>query len=204
MRSNKKTDQTVAVEPTTIWNRTFISVFIANALLYFGEQMIQTLITSYAKYLGAVEVTIGLVASAFALTSIIFKVISAPAIDTYNRKYILFGAMVVIGISALGYAFSTNVTTVFGFRLLQGAGKAFTATCCLALATDALPKDKLAQGIGFFSLAQAICQALGPTIGKFIEGAFGFRVTFLVSATCLFVGAFCALNIKNSFVRTKK
>lgn len=191
-------------EPTKIWNRAFTSVFITNALLYVGEQMVQPLVSSYAKSLGATEVVIGMVASAFAVTAILFKIISAPAIDTYNKKYILFGAMITIFIAYMGYSFSDSVPVVMGFRLVQGAGKAFTATCCLAMATDALPKDRLGQGIGIFSLAQAMCQAIGPTIGKFLQNAFGFRVTFLVAAAFMITGAFCALNIKNHFVKTKQ
>lgn len=187
-----------------IWNRAFTSVFIANCMLYMGEQMVQTLITSYAKSLGATEIVIGMVGSAFALTAIIFKVISAPAIDTFNKKYILAGAMLIIFISTLGYSFATSVPVVFAFRLLQGVGKAFTATCCLAMATDALPPAKLGQGIGIFSLAQAIFQAIAPTIGKFIQSAVSFRATFLTAAACLLIGIICALNIKNDFVRTKK
>lgn len=187
-----------------IWNVAFTSVFIANCMLYLGEQMVQTLVTSYAKSLGAQEVIIGMVGSAFALTAIIFKVISAPAIDTYNKKYILCGAMLVIFTSCLGYSFAKSVPVVFGFRLLQGAGKAFTATCCLAMATDALPPSKLGQGLGVFSLAQAICQAIAPTIGKFVQSHFGFQMTFLLAAVCLLIGAICALNIRNDFARTKK
>lgn len=195
---------TLKKDPDKIWNVAFTSVFIANCMLYMGEQMVQTLVTSYAKSLGAGEVIIGIVGSAFALTAILFKVLSAPAIDTYNKKYILAAAMLVIFISCLGYSFASSVKVVFAFRLLQGAGKAFTATCCLAMATDALPPSKLGQGIGIFSLAQAICQAIAPTIGKFVQSSFGFRATFLLSAACLLCGAVCALNIRNDFVQTKK
>jgi len=56
-----------------IWNITFISVFITNSLMYVGQQMVQPLITSYAKELGAVEGIIGLIASAFTITSILLK-----------------------------------------------------------------------------------------------------------------------------------
>lgn len=192
------------VKTDKIWNAAFTLIFITNCLLYLGEQMVQPLITSYAKSLGATEVIVGMVASAFAITSIIFKIISAPAIDAFNKKYILFGSMMIIFFADLGYSFSSTVPAVFAFRLLQGTGKAFTATCALAMATDALPQAKLGQGIGIFSLAQAICQAIGPTVGKFTEGLFGFRVTFLLAAFFMVTGAVCSLNIKNVYVKTQK
>lgn len=192
----KKTEQ--------IWNVTFTCIFMANCLLYLGEQMVQPLITSYAKSLGATEVIVGMVASAFAFTSILFKIISAPAIDTFNKKYVLFGAMLVLFAADMGYSMASTVPVVFAFRLLQGVGKAFTATCCLAMATDALPASRLGQGIGIFSLAQAICQATAPTIGKFIQGLWGFRVTFLLAAFFMMAGAVCALNVRTEHVKTKK
>lgn len=118
------------------------------------------------------EVIVGMVASAFAITSILFKIISAPA--------------------------------VIAFRLLQGVGKAFTATCCLVMATDALPQSRLGQGIGIFSLAQAMCQAIGPTLGKFIQGTFTFQATFLMAAFFMIAGAVCVLNIRMDYVKTKQ
>lgn len=101
-----------------IWNLTFISVFITNGLMYVGQQMVQPLITSYAKELGAAETIIGVIASAFTITSILLKIFSAPAIDTFNRKYLLSGAMCVMGAAYLGFAVSHTVPAIFGFRLL--------------------------------------------------------------------------------------
>lgn len=187
-----------------IWNLTFISVFITNRLMYVGQQMVQPLITSYAKELGAAETIIGVIASAFTITSILLKIFSAPAIDTFNRKYLLSGAMCVMGAAYLGFAVSHTVPAIFGFRLLQGCGQAFTTSCCLALATDALPQDRLGQGIGIFTLAQAVCQAIGPTIGKYLQSIWGFQVTFFTAAVFMLTGAVCATQIRTKFVRTKK
>lgn len=204
MKTASKTYVNRLSEPTKIWNITFISVFLTNALMYLGQQMVQPLITSYAKSLGAAATIIGLVASAYTITSILLKVISAPAIDTYNKKYLLSGAMCVMGIAYLGFSFSKNVQTILGFRLLQGCGMAFTTSCCLALATDALPKDRIGQGIGIFTLAQSMCQAFGPTVGKFIQSYFGYQVTFWTAAVFMLTGSLCALMIQNRFKRTKK
>ena len=60
--NNKKT-----IRSDNIWNITFISVFITNGLMYIGQQMVQPLITSYAKEIGATGTIIGVIASAFLL-----------------------------------------------------------------------------------------------------------------------------------------
>lgn len=182
--------------PEKIWNRAFVSVFVANVAIFLSEQMIQALIAPYAEHLGATDVVMGVVASAFAITALLLKVVSAPAIDAFNKKYILFFSMLVLGVSSLGFGLSSTVTGVFVFRLLQGAAKAFTATCCLAMATDALPMNKLGQGIAMFSMGQAISQAVGPTIGKFVQWAMGYNFTFFLAAGIMVIGSLSALAIQ--------
>lgn len=185
-------------EPTKVWNLHFTCIFLANATMYLGQYMIQTLVTKYASTIGAEPATLALVASAFALTALIFKIFSGPLLDAFERKFIIFGAMLVLASAFLGYSFASSVKMVISFRLLQGAAQAFTATGYLALATDALPKDKLGSGLGIFTLAQSICMAISPTIGLAIANRFGFPVTFAVASVLVFCAAFLSLTIKPS------
>ena len=179
----------VSAAPGKIWNRQFILLFIANALMYLGQWTVQTLVTNYAKTLGATSTVLGIVASAFAVTAILFKIISGPALDQFRRKNILLAALSVVAVAYFGYSISRNVPMLILFRLLQGAGQAFTATCCLTLAADALPVDKLGEGIGMFSLAQAISQAVAPSLGLVIAEHFGFHMTFAFACLMIILSA---------------
>ncbi len=187
-----------------IFNSAFISVFITNMLLQLGQQMMNTLVAKYTDILGAKASTIGLVVGSFALSSLVFKIIAAPAIDTYNKKYILMGAMLIMAIAYGGYSFSNSVESVWVFRIIQGIGQAFTITCCLALASETLPAKKMGTGIAYFSLAQAMCQAIGPQVGLFMSRKFGYKATFAIGAAVMAIGAVSALRIKVHFIRIKK
>ena len=182
----------------TIWNQVYICVFCANILLFLGMQMVNTLVSKYADALGAAPTVVGVVSSLFALTALIFKVFSGPAIDAFNRKWILIAAILVIAISFAGFSLSVNVEMLFAFRLLQGCGQAFTATCCLAMAADALPAERFGVGIGTFTLAQAVCQAIGPTIGLSLAERFGYRAAFAVAACCSFCAVIAAACIRGT------
>lgn len=178
-----------------IWNRVYTSVFAANALLFLGMQTVNTLVAKYADYLGATATVVGIVSSLFALTALILKLFSGPAIDAFNRRNILMGAIFVISLAFFGFGFSTNVEMLFAFRLLQGCGQAFTATCCLALAADSLPAEKFGVGIGTFTLAQAACQAIGPTVGLSLSQKIGYRPTFLIAGACTLCAVFVVAGI---------
>jgi MFS family permease len=185
-----------ASDNTRIWTHEFSSIFFANLLLYLGQFMVQPVITTYAAELGAEPAMLGFIAGAFAVTAIIFKVFSGPALDCFNRKYVLAGAMIILAGAFFGYSVSTNVTMIIVFRLLQGAGQAFTATCCLALAADALPQGKINSGLGVFALAQVAAQAISPAIGIFIGERFGYRVSFIAGGIILLVSVSLAFQIR--------
>ncbi len=165
-------------------------------MMYLGQYMVQTLVTKYASGLGATERTIGVIASAFALTALLFKFVSGPAIDAFERKFILFGSMLLLAFAFLGYSFSGSVEAVIAFRLLQGCAQAFTATGYLAMAADALPTDKMGSGLGIFTLAQSVCMAVSPAVGLKIADKYGFPATFAVAAGLVFCAALLSLTIK--------
>jgi MFS family permease len=109
-----------------------------------------------------------------------------------------------MAVAVLGYGFSGQVLPVIGFRLLQGVGLAFATTCFLAVATRALPKDRIATGIWYFSLVHVVCQAVGPLIGLALADRIGYRALFLINAGLMVLGSLAASTIKPNPVRPRK
>lgn len=203
-RMSKKQKESIA-KSTTIWNPAFISICCINAFMNLSKQMSNSILSKYVDSLGAAATVVGLVSSTFALAALIFKFISGPALDSLDRKKIIIGAMIALGISFTGYSVSTTVPMIIVFRFLQGAAQAFTATCLLTLASDTLPADKFSTGVGMFALFETIAQAIGPTIGLWLMDLVGFQFTFVISAMLMFLSALVVVFYKQpSFVRTKK
>ena len=187
-----------------IWNRLFIYAFVANMLLHFCTNMTITLTAKYADYLGAAETVVGLATSLFALSALGFKIFSAPAIDTFNRKYVLMLSTGIMFIAYVCYSLTRNVPMLFISRLLQGAGQAFTTTCCLTIASDSLPPDKMSTGIGYFALTTAIAQSIAPAIGLRLVEIIGYNFTFAVLAVIAMLTIVFIANMKIPFTRVKK
>lgn len=187
-----------------IWNAAFASIFAANALMNLGQQMVNTLVAKYADHLGAAAALVGFLSGLFAATALLFKLVSGPAIDSFSRKKILMGAMAIMVVSYIGYGMSVSVPMLIAFRLLEGVARAFTATCCLAIASDTLPAEKFGSGIGIFSLAQAACQAVGPTVSLTLYRYIGYNATFFIAAGCVMCGVAAAANMKLEDKREKK
>ncbi|SEP40963.1 MFS transporter [Propionispora vibrioides] len=201
----KQTDaQSEPQEQTKIWNFMFISIFFANMVMNLAQYMSNALLAIYADSLGASASAIGVLMSTFAVSALLFKVVSAPAMDTYNRKYLVAGAMVTMTAAFLGYSLSQSVPSLIAFRILQGCGQAFGNVCCLAMVAETLPKSKYGAGIGYYSLAQVVAQASGPTVGLWLVSQIGYHLTFAFNAGVMLLAAFLAFKIKIRYKRTKK
>ena len=191
-------------EPQKIWNKMFISLFFTNLALNMGMFMSSSLLSVYINSLGAQASTIGMVMGAFTISSISLRLVSAPVMDTYNRKYIVGFASVLLATAFFGFSMSKNIPGLVLFRVVQGAGMAFGNACCLAMVSETLPRDKYSRGLGYYSLAQTMCQATGPLVGLTLAGWVGYSMTFAITAVVMLVSALLAFQIKNEFKQTKK
>ena len=187
-----------------IWSGQFILLFCISLMLYMGLQMGLSMAAKYADYLGATSTIVGLTSSLFAFSALFLKLISAPVIDTFNKKLILVGAIGILCVALFGYSISHSIPVLMFFCLLQGCGQAFTATCILALVADSLPVEKLGTGIAMFSLSQVISQAVAPAVGLNIAEAVGYNRAFFIGACILMLSMLIATRLKVKHVRTKK
>ena len=180
-----------------IWNKAFISLFVVNGLISLAQTMMNVLIALYADSLGVESSLVGFTVSAFAYTALAFKLVSAPTIDAFNRKVVLACALTGMAAALFLMAVSSNVVMLVIARLLQGAAMAFTATTCFAMAADTLPPTRISSGIGFFSMAQAACMAVGPMIGLNLASALGYNRAFAVGGALMLVAIGAVLLVKD-------
>lgn len=191
--------------PKTIWNPMFLSIFFANMALNMGQQMSNSLLSLYANSLGAPADEIGQLMSMFAVTALIFRFISGPAMNAYNRRMLVGMAMSFMATAYLGFSFAPMIAPVVGveaitilkcFRLIQGVGNAFGSACCLTIVSDTLPKDQFTTGMGYYSVAQVVAQAIGPTVGVFLRDCFGYNSTYIIIFCVMCVAIFTSTRVK--------
>ena len=191
--------------PKTIWNPMFLSIFFANMALNMGQQMSNSLLSLYANSLGAPADQIGQLMSMFAVTALIFRFISGPAMNAYNRRKLVGMAMSFMATAYLGFSFAPKIAPVIGveaitilkcFRLIQGVGNAFGSACCLTIVSDTLPKDKFTTGMGYYSVAQVVAQAIGPTVGVFLRDCFGYNNTYIIIFCVMCAAIFTSTRVK--------
>lgn len=192
--------------PVTIWNQMFLNIFLVNIALNMGQQMSNSLLSLYAKSMGAPANEIGQLMSMFAVTALIFRFVSGPAMNSYDRKKLVIMAMSFMATAYVGFSFASDIASILNieaitvlkiFRLIQGVGNAFGNACCLTIVADTLPKEKFTTGMSYYACALVVSQAIGPTVGVTLRDLYGYQRTYLI-----FFGIMLATILAASRIRT--
>ncbi len=169
----------------TIWNKKFINIFVINFILSMGQYMMNALIPKYTYHLGATAAIVGVVSSMFAVTALLIRPVSGPAMDYFPKNRLLTISVSLITVAFIGYGLSNNVTGIMAARLIHGIGIGVSVPLCLAMASNALPAGKMASGISVFTLGSAVATAVGPAVGLKLSIFAGYNSTFFITALLL-------------------
>lgn len=185
--------------------RTSISAFVMVALI--GAAALPPLATDmYLASLPEISTVFAVPVSISQLTLTLFllvlgvgQLIAGPVSDAVGRRkpmLIGFAAFVVGSVLA---ALAPTMTVLLVARLLQGAGGAITVVVANSSVRDHASGAAATKLYAVLMSVVAIAPVLAPTIGGFIDSAFGWRAIFwtlAVLGSVLFLGS--ALRLRES------
>ncbi len=163
----------------------FIKICFVNFMLMLGQTMTNTLVPLYADVLGASSVIVGMVTGIFSLSALFTQPFGGQALDSFSRKRILMVNSLIISVAFFGFAFSSQVWMLICFRLLHGVGVGITTIACLTMVGDTISPESFTTGIAYYSVAASIAQAIGPSLGLFVQEKLGYQAAFLAGGALM-------------------
>ncbi|MEH7249237.1 MFS transporter [Neobacillus niacini] len=169
-----------------LFTKNFLVVFTIDfllALVYF------TLMVTVAQYavdeFHATTSQAGLVTGIFVLGITVGRFVVGSIIDNFGHKKILFIGIIFYIVATLLYFSINNLPFLLFLRFLHGISLGFTSTATATLVAKILPENRRGEGIGIYSLALIISNAIGPFLGLFLINNASFNVMFIC---CLIFG----------------
>jgi EmrB/QacA subfamily drug resistance transporter len=102
---------------------------------------------------------------AYLIAATVLVLMAGRLSDLFGRTRAYVGGFVLFALASLGAGFSSDVTVLIIWRVLQGIGSAFLFANAAALVTDAFPKEELGLAMGANTMVAAVGLVLGPVLG---------------------------------------
>ena len=171
-------------------------LLVANALFFMGFQVLLPTLPVYALKLGGGEVAAGLVMGLFSASAVLVRPFVGWALDAHGRRVLLSaGTAVCIG-AALGYWRTTGVILLLALRIVHGVGFGLANTAGSTVASDMVPRGRLGEGMGFFTLTMSLPLAVAPVLGIALIAGGSFGGLFAVSAVLTLVSLVLTLVLR--------
>lgn len=170
-------------EKPKIWTASFTvltTVNFVSALVFylFIVKIVEyTMITYGASYSAA-----GLMVTAYVISSLLTRLLLGSKIDQWGLKRSIIIGTVVNLVAALLYFIEGGFAFLFCVRALHGVGFGIASGALAASAALLVPPERRGEGIGYFSMAQALATGIGPFVAIILTGSGNFFFLFLFSA----------------------
>ncbi len=183
-----------------LYNSQFVIIMVIAFAIYLSNQMVQNTVTKYANTMSASTHLIGVIGGTFGIIALITRPFVGQVVDRSNHKKLLFASVGLLIVSNIVLVFATNPIYIIGSRAINGLAWGFGSTLSLTTAANALPKERLANGIGIYTLSQTLAQVIGPSIALYIIDTSGFKSLYLVSTTIMTIAFILVTFFKTTHV----
>ena len=191
------------------WKKNLYIVFFAEMIAITGMAFVIPFLPFYIKELGISDIKqianwSGILIGAPSLIMVIVSPIWGCLADRMGRKLMIERAMFGGAVTIFLMAWTTNIYQLFILRLMQGALTG-TIAACTALISASSPSNKMSYSLGLLQTGIFLGNFLGPLLGGISADVLGFRNSFRITATLLFVSGFLIfLLVEENFVPSLK
>lgn len=180
-------------QSTRSWQRTLAALWLAQTLTIVGFSLRTPFLPFFVAELGARSLEAqALWAGAINAGGAAVMAITAPLwgalADRYGRKLMVLRAMLAGSLTIGLMAAATSPWQLFALRLIEG-GFTGTVTASTTLAAATVPRERLGFGLGLMQMAVFSGSAVGPLLGGVLADQIGYRATFLLAGSLLFLSA---------------
>ena len=157
-----------------------------------NQSIIQAALPTLSQELGTNFTTIQWVLLSFQITLAVVMLSVGRLADMFGKRRIFIAGNLFFGLASLLCALSPNVYFLIGFRVLQSAGAAVVTVLSMAIVAEIFPDTEKGRVLGIAAGANSFGHFVGPILGGYLIGAYGWRIAFFMLGPCAVLAALMA------------
>lgn len=179
-----------------LWSASFVYLLSIGILNATSFGMTGPLIPGFAVSLGASLSLAGLATGIFSFAALVGRPFASVIGDSFNKKHALILFMFLNGLMMALYAAVPDFAWFLPARVVHGLLFSVSGTVNFALGAEFVPKQRLAEGVGFLGISMIIGMAIGPNIGIFIMESYSYQVAFIMSGAGIMLASSFLIKLK--------
>lgn len=150
----------------------------------------------HVQAIGGTEVQVGLVTTLFSLAAVAIRPFIGTLLESQTRKKMVIIGSIALLVVTVMYPFMHIVTIFLLLRFMHGAAWGWSTTSNGTAAVDLVPRSRIGEGMGYFSLSVTLGMIVAPSLGIFIFQRFDFRMLVLISTILGIIALLLLITIK--------
>ncbi|CAN0602829.1 unnamed protein product, partial [Ectocarpus sp. 12 AP-2014] len=170
--ANATADMSLAKRPSTFLLVLIVSISPLTMHIYLPS------LPGLAADLQASDAQVQLTLSVYLFAVAVTQLIIGPLSDRFGRRPMLIWGMVIFLIATVFCRFATSIDGLVIARGFQAIGGCAGMVIGRAIVRDVASRNEAASLLGYVTMGMAIAQMIGPVIGGFLDGFYGWRASF--------------------------
>ena len=181
--SKSKIDISLRRFPRSYW-----IYLLVTALFGLGNSSNAFLILQTQGIGASLELTI-LIYAAFNLVAALISYPAGSLSDRWGRKTVLLASFIIFAIAYIGFALTQSVLLIAGFFVFYGLYQGIFRTVGKAFASDFVPEQLRASGIGWYSTTVGLLQLVASLVAGALWDRVGHESVFIYGAVFAVLGS---------------
>lgn len=166
-------------DSSSIFNATFIQLFIIQILSMMTFYSLFVIIGPYAVHTYHVSTTIaGLITGMTIIGTMVARFSAGIMTAKFSAKKLTILSMIILVPILLAYQYEGGIIYLLIIRFIQGLAVGLTGTVTNTAVINVIPLARRAEGIAYFSLATILGTAFGPFLALLIEQHYSYTILF--------------------------
>lgn len=178
-------------EKNTLWNRDYLLLFCAMLCMTTALTMNSAVIAPYVVSMGHNLTVASTIAGIMTIASMMARPISGVLGDRLVKKNVVFVTTALAALMVLLMAFPISLVLLGIIRIVFGVLFSISTTVMMAMITDYVPTGQTGAGLGYYGVGLGVAQAIGPSIGFWTAGHFGYPAVYALAAGLTAASACC-------------
>lgn len=181
----------------TLWSPPLAIAWVVNFCLAFVFYLLMTTMALYAvEQFDVSDTAGGLAASVFVIGATAARFFAGNLVDLVGRRRVLIISLTIFVIASLSYFLIDSFVFLLAIRAVHGAAFALASTAAMALAQSVIPRSRLGEGTGYFTLSMTLATAVGPLLAVVLRQEGGHDALFGAGALAAVVAMVLALVLR--------